>query len=311
MSVGQPSIRGRSVRRVPARAGGGAIRYAAKGPEMTWDKRLDVIDMYIEDVERTRAFYERAFGLPVQRHPDGLVYFIFGETMMHLRDIDSAAEFIAPAQVATSKDGSRGVFTIFTEGVDAACAELTARGVTLLNGPTDRWWGIRDACFADPSGQIWEIVGSPASADTDDTSAATGGSAWERTEKRIGNIVLFTEDWRRAKTFYQSGIGLPVADEYDDGASFRFGDMTVGVLDFPAARELIEPADVGGAAAGLRFTFCTFVDDLDAACAELAERGVTPRNGPREFGAGHQIASFADPAGHIWELVAGAAQEDS
>jgi lactoylglutathione lyase len=278
---------------------------------MTWDKRIGVIDMYIEDVEGTRAFYEKAFGLPVQRHPDGLVYFTFGETIMHLRDIDSAAEFIAPRQVATSKDAARGVFTIFTEDVDTACCELADRGVTLLNGPTDRWWGIRNACFADPSGQIWEIAGSPTSAGTNDESAASGASAWERTEKRIGNIVLFAEDWRRAKAFYQSGLGVPVAGEYDDGASFHFGDMTVGLLDFSGARELIEPAEVGGAASGLRFTFCMFVDDLDAACAELAERGVTPRNDPWEFGPGHLIASFADPAGHIWELVAGATNEDS
>jgi catechol 2,3-dioxygenase-like lactoylglutathione lyase family enzyme len=278
---------------------------------MTWDKRIDVIDMYIEDVEGTRAFYEHAFGLAAQRHPDGIAYFTFGDTIMHLRHVGSAAQFIAPARAATAKDGSRGVFTIFTENVDEVCSELTDRGVALLNGPTDRWWGTRSACFADPSGQIWEIASGPTSAGTKDESAAAGASAWERTEKRIGNIVLFAEDWRRATAFYQSGLGVPVAGEYDDCASFHFGDVTVGVLDFPGARELIEPAEAGGAAAGLRFTFCMFVDDLDAACAELAERGVKPRTDPWEFGAGHLIASFADPAGHIWELVAGTAKEDS
>ena len=96
-----------------------------------------------------------------------------------------------------------------------------------------------------------------------------------------------------------------MAREYDDGASFHLGDVTVGVQDFPGARELIKPAEVGSTAAGLRFTFCMFVDDLDVACAELAERGVKPRTDPWEFGAGHLIASFAGPAGHIWELVAG------
>jgi catechol 2,3-dioxygenase-like lactoylglutathione lyase family enzyme len=274
---------------------------------MTWDKRIDVIDMYVEDVARTSAFYERAFGLPAQVHPGGLVYFTFGETIMHLRDVREAAEFISPAQAATSRDASRGVFTIFTENVDAACSALADRGISLLNGPADRWWGIRDACFADPSGQIWEIAGGsspggPSPDGTDDASASA--SSWEGTEKRIGNIVLFTEDWRSAKAFYQSGLGVPVDGEYDDGASFRFGDMTVGVLDLSGAGELIEPAEVGGSAAGLRFTFCTFVDDLEAACAELAEHGVQPRGNPWEFGPGHMLASFADPAGHIWELVA-------
>ena len=50
------------------------------------------------------------------------------------------------------------VFTIQVDDVDAMCAELTARGVVLLNGPMDRPWGIRTASFRDPGGHIWEIA---------------------------------------------------------------------------------------------------------------------------------------------------------
>jgi uncharacterized glyoxalase superfamily protein PhnB len=50
------------------------------------------------------------------------------------------------------------VFTLQVDDVDAKCAELAARGVTLLNGPMDRPWGIRTASFADPAGHIWEIA---------------------------------------------------------------------------------------------------------------------------------------------------------
>jgi lactoylglutathione lyase len=60
--------------------------------------------------------------------------------------------------VATREAGSRFVFTLAVEDVDAMCAELAARGVTLLNGPMDRPWGIRTASFMDPSGYIWEIA---------------------------------------------------------------------------------------------------------------------------------------------------------
>ncbi len=49
-------------------------------------------------------------------------------------------------------------FTITVDDVDATCAELTARGVELINGPMNRPWGIRTACFADPAGNIWEIA---------------------------------------------------------------------------------------------------------------------------------------------------------
>jgi uncharacterized glyoxalase superfamily protein PhnB len=42
--------------------------------------------------------------------------------------------------------------------VDNVCEELARRGVTLLNGPLDRPWGIRTASFVDPGGHIWEIA---------------------------------------------------------------------------------------------------------------------------------------------------------
>ena len=48
--------------------------------------------------------------------------------------------------------------TITVDDVDALCADLTARGVELLNGPIDRPWGIRTASFMDPAGHIWEIA---------------------------------------------------------------------------------------------------------------------------------------------------------
>ena len=63
-----------------------------------------------------------------------------------------------PAVVAPPAAGSRMVFTIGVDDVDAMCEVLAARGVELLNGPMDRPWGIRTASFVDPAGYIWEIA---------------------------------------------------------------------------------------------------------------------------------------------------------
>jgi uncharacterized glyoxalase superfamily protein PhnB len=60
--------------------------------------------------------------------------------------------------VARREAGSRLVFTIEVEDVDAVCAELAAAGGALLNGPVNRPWGVRTASFADPAGHIWEIA---------------------------------------------------------------------------------------------------------------------------------------------------------
>jgi lactoylglutathione lyase len=37
---------------------------------------------------------------------------------------------------------------------------LSGRGVELINGPLDRPWGQRTACFADPDGHLWEVAQS-------------------------------------------------------------------------------------------------------------------------------------------------------
>ncbi|MDX6234448.1 MAG: hypothetical protein QOH68_3556, partial [Nocardioidaceae bacterium] len=54
--------------------------------------------------------------------------------------------------------GARFQLTIWVDDADATCADLTARGVHLLNGPMNRAWGVRTAAFADPDGHVWEVA---------------------------------------------------------------------------------------------------------------------------------------------------------
>ncbi len=56
--------------------------------------------------------------------------------------------------------GATTQLTITVDDVDAAAALVVSRGAELLNGPQDRPWGIRTACFRDPSGHVWEIASS-------------------------------------------------------------------------------------------------------------------------------------------------------
>jgi len=69
-----------------------------------------------------------------------------------------APELIAPATVAEPRAAAQFQLTIWVDDCNAACAELHARGVELINGPIDRAWGQRTACFADPDGHIWELA---------------------------------------------------------------------------------------------------------------------------------------------------------
>jgi catechol 2,3-dioxygenase-like lactoylglutathione lyase family enzyme len=121
-------------------------------------KRIDAITLFVEDLERARLFYEKVFGLPVHYEDDNSAVFRFENTLINLLQISAARDLIAPGAVAEPAAGSRFQLTIPVEDVDAACAELEARGVELLNGPMDRSWGIRTASFVDPGGHIWEFA---------------------------------------------------------------------------------------------------------------------------------------------------------
>lgn len=126
--------------------------------ETIWTNNLFAITLFTEDLEETKAFYRRVFELPVIFEGDTSAVFKFGSTLINLLNISQADELVTPAKVATLQDGARAVYTLQVDDVDAKCAELAAKGVTLLNGPMDRPWGIRTASFQDPAGNIWEIA---------------------------------------------------------------------------------------------------------------------------------------------------------
>ncbi|WP_309572615.1 VOC family protein [Deinococcus sp.] len=123
-----------------------------------WPQGLTAITVFTEDLAATSAFYQEVFGLPVAHEDSSSAVFLFGPTMLNLLDIAHAPELVEPVTVAPHNAGARTVFTLTVDDVDALCADLQRRGVTLLNGPMDRPWGIRTASFRDPSGQIWEIA---------------------------------------------------------------------------------------------------------------------------------------------------------
>ena len=109
--------------------------------------------------------------------------------------------------------------------------------------------------------------------------------------RSVGAITLFVDDPQRSKSFYQ------------DSAAFGFENLIVNLLKMPAARDLIDPGAVADAEAGSRFQLTVWVNDADAVCADLTERGVKLLNGPVDREWGVRTASFTDPDGHVWEIA--------
>lgn len=125
-------------------------------------KKIEAITLFVEDLEVSKQFYRQVFELPIHFEDESSAVFRFGDTLINLLAIGAAPELITPASVADKSAGSRFEMTISVDSIDEVHADLTSKGVEILNGPIDRPWGPRTVSFSDPSGHIWELAG-PAS----------------------------------------------------------------------------------------------------------------------------------------------------
>lgn len=119
---------------------------------------VGAITLFVDDPQVSKRWYEHTFERRVVYEDDDSAVISFDNTLVNLLRRSAAHSLIAPAPVAAGGTAAAMQFTIWVDDADAACEAVQARGVTLLNGPIDRPWGQRTACFADPDGHIWEIA---------------------------------------------------------------------------------------------------------------------------------------------------------
>jgi catechol 2,3-dioxygenase-like lactoylglutathione lyase family enzyme len=121
-------------------------------------RNLGAITLFVEDAQRSKAFYERVLDAEVVHEDDDAVAFRLENTILNLLRRPAAHELVEPARVAEAGSGSSFQLTVWVEDLDAVRAELEWRGVGLNNGPVDRPWGVRTATIADPDGHVWEVA---------------------------------------------------------------------------------------------------------------------------------------------------------
>lgn len=116
--------------------------------------------------------------------------------------------------------------------------------------------------------------------------------------------VLFVADYKRARDFYQNVMGLELVHGTDGvDAYFRVGSDGLMLIAHEAADDLLGPLEVDHQAArGGRFVMATGVDDVDAAYAELLEKGTEFIRAPGDRPWGLRCAHFKDPEGNVWEI---------
>jgi len=123
-----------------------------------WEKQIGAITLFVEDVGASKAFYQKVFDLTPFLDGDTNVGFRLTDVYFFLTLSANAGEMIGPLTAGAAGNGPRHVFAIIVDDVDAVAAELTGKGIPLVNGPEDRSWGMRTLNFADPDGHVWEIA---------------------------------------------------------------------------------------------------------------------------------------------------------
>ena len=123
-----------------------------------WEKQICAITLFVEDVAVSKAFYQSVFDLAPFDDGETNAGFRFKDMFFFLTLSSNAPEMIAPLTAGAAGNGPRHVFAIIVDDVDDVAAELKDKGVSLVNGPDDRSWGMRTLNFADPDGYVWEIA---------------------------------------------------------------------------------------------------------------------------------------------------------
>ena len=121
--------------------------------------------------------------------------------------------------------------------------------------------------------------------------------------KSVGAITLFVDDPQRSKEFYARVFEVETLFEDESSVAFKFDNVILNFLKRgEAVEELLGP--VPAAESGASFELTVWVQDADAVCADLAERGVSIASGPLDRPWGVRTAAFLDPDGYVWEIAA-------
>jgi len=124
-------------------------------------QRVSLITLGVDDLARSRAFYEALGWQTGAGAEDDVVFFQTGEMVVALWDRARLAEDSCVADAP----GWGGITLALNFGspaeVDAVIEEARAAGATIGREPAETFWGGYSAVFLDPDGHPWEIAHNP------------------------------------------------------------------------------------------------------------------------------------------------------
>ena len=125
------------------------------------DQRLSLITLGVDDLARSRAFFEQGLGWTPASADDGVCFYQLPGLALGLFGRENLAK-----DAKRPIDGRFSGVTIAINGrsrqeVDAIFAEALAAGAMVLKPPEEVFWGGYSGYFADLDGHTWEVAHNP------------------------------------------------------------------------------------------------------------------------------------------------------
>ena len=120
--------------------------------------------------------------------------------------------------------------------------------------------------------------------------------------KSLDYVVLIVRDLDRSLNFYHGVLGLPLRHRAANYAQIDSGTTRLGLFTREAMAATLGRAVIDGSPREA-FELGFFVDDCDAAYAELTAAGVDRVSPPTDREWGQRTAYVSDPDGNLIELV--------
>ncbi|WP_416796177.1 VOC family protein [Ciceribacter azotifigens] len=129
---------------------------------MTLERRISIITLGVEDLQRSTAFYERLGWLRSPASQEAITFIKLKGTVLALFSREALA---ADAGVPPGAGGFSGVTLAQNvespAEVDRVIDFAVSCGASLVKSPRKVFWGGYSGYFADPDGHLWEVAHNP------------------------------------------------------------------------------------------------------------------------------------------------------
>ncbi len=267
---------------------------------------IDIITLGVDDLATARAFYEDGLGANVDVEGDTVhVGFGANAARVSLRGRDALAdEAGAHAQASGFRAFTLSYILESADEVDAILGRVERNGGRVSKPPKNAVWGY-SAYVTDPGGYLWKIASSQRRPLLARRGPATVNGHMITAQEVP--ITIGVADVRRAKDFYEEGLGLPVKKAFGSKFVMFRGEGGTSDLGIYKREALAKDAAVSPEGDGFHGFSITHIADsaerVDELLARVARAGGEIVRPPVDASHGGYSGSFVDPDGNLWQAV--------